>query len=66
MQPDLQTSLPLRLTFDDEDKIRQMAERGGVQINLEARSMLDHGIEIGRGEIWLELTDEQYSLLSRS
>jgi hypothetical protein len=63
LQPDLQTSLPLRLTFDSEDKIRQMAERGGGFTSLETRSMLDHGIEIGRGGVWLELTEEQYQKL---
>ena len=28
--------------------------------NLEAGQMLRHGIEIGRGGVWLNLTDEQY------
>jgi hypothetical protein len=63
MQPDLRTSLWLRLTFDNEDKIRQMAERGGGLPNLESRSMVDHGLEIGRGGVWLELPEDQYQKL---
>lgn len=38
-----------------------MAERGGSCLNVEARQALDHGIETGRGGIWLELTEEQYA-----
>ena len=55
--------LPLKLTFENEDKIRKTVERGGGLSNLEARSMLDHGIEIGRGGVWLEMTEEQYRKL---
>ena len=40
-----------------------MAERGGCHLNLEARQANDHAIEIGRGGIWLELTEEQYEKL---
>ncbi len=65
MQPDLKTSLPTRLTFEREDKIRRLAERGGAFVNLEAKSMLDHGLEIGRGGVWLNLTEEQYQRLLR-
>jgi len=32
-------------------------------MNLEARQSLDQGIEIGRGGIWLELSEEQYNKL---
>jgi hypothetical protein len=40
-----------------------MARRGGATLNLETLSVLDHAIEIGRGVIWLELTEEQYRKL---
>jgi hypothetical protein len=29
-------------------------------MNLEQIQSLDHGIEIGRGGVWLELSEEQY------
>jgi hypothetical protein len=32
-------------------------------MNLESRQSLDHGIEIGRGGVWLELSEEQYQKL---
>jgi hypothetical protein len=34
-------------------------------MNLEGRQALDHGIEKGRGGIWLLLTDEQYGKLKK-
>ena len=40
-------------------KLREIAERGGCNMNLEARQALDHGIEIERGGIWLEPLEEQ-------
>jgi len=32
-------------------------------MSLDVLQALDHGIEIGRGGIWLELSDEQYQKL---
>ena len=58
LEADLKTSLPRKVTLDSPAKLIKMAERGGSRLNLEARQALDHGIEIGRGGIWLELTDE--------
>jgi hypothetical protein len=42
-----------------------MAKRGGDNLNLETRQALDHCIEIGRGGVWLELTEEQYVRLRK-
>jgi hypothetical protein len=64
LEQDLQTPLPLKLQFKSHEKVREMAERGGCTLNLEARQSLDHGIEIGRGGIWLELSEEQYQKLN--
>lgn len=60
---DLKTPLPKKVRFKSEQKIREIAERGGCNLNLETRQSLDHGIEIGRGGIWLELSEEQYQKL---
>ena len=59
----LQTSLPRKFNFKDPEKIVELAERGGAALNLEGRQALDHAFEIGRGGVWLELTDEQYRKL---
>ena len=63
MLPDLKTHLPRKLTFADPQKIVEMAKRGGMDAGLETRAALEHCISIGRGGIWLSLSDEQYSRL---
>jgi hypothetical protein len=65
LEQDLKTPLPKRLRFNNQEKLREIAERGGCNMNLEARQSLDHGIEIGRGAIWLELSEEQYQKLAQ-
>jgi hypothetical protein len=49
--------------FNPKGKVRQIAERGGAAMNLDTLHALDHAIEIGRGGVWLELTEEQYRKL---
>jgi hypothetical protein len=63
LEEDLRTSLPKKLNFKNYDKVREIAERGGCNMILESRQALDHGIEIGRGGVWLELSEEQYQKL---
>jgi hypothetical protein len=63
LESDLRTPLRKTVTFASEDKLIEMAERGKADLNLESRAAIQHGIEIGRGGIWLELSDEQYSRL---
>jgi len=58
MLPDLQTHLPRKLTFSDPQKFVEMAKRGGMDAGLETRAALEHGISIGRGGVWLNLTEE--------
>lgn len=65
LEADCKTSLPLKLNFVSEGKIREMAEHYGTGHVLEDRQGLEHGISIGRGGVWLSLTDEQYSKLKR-
>jgi hypothetical protein len=66
MEEDLKTHLPKRLAFRDPSKIYEIARRAGSFVNLEERQSLDHAIEIGRGGIWLQLTEEQYQKLKRA
>jgi hypothetical protein len=63
LEADLKTALPRRLTMQHPEKIFELAERGGYPMNLEGRQALEHGIEKGRGGIWLLLTEEQYGKL---
>jgi hypothetical protein len=65
LEEDCRTSLPLKLTFEHPDKILEMYERWGANRLLEDRAAVEHGIEIGRGAVWLRLTPEQYAKLKR-
>jgi hypothetical protein len=62
---DLQTPLPRKLHFASSDKLVKLVERGGGLSNLESRQALDQAIEIGRGGIFLNLTEEQYARLKK-
>jgi hypothetical protein len=55
--------LPKRLTFQDSAKIYEVAGRGNARNDKAAREAFDTAIVIGRGGIWLRLTDEQYRTL---
>jgi hypothetical protein len=64
-EADLKTPLPRTFTFADPEKIRELARRGEAWGTSEARQMLDHEIETGRGGCYLRLTPEQYRRLRR-
>jgi hypothetical protein len=63
LEEDLKTSLSKKLAFLSQDMMIELARRGGAVLNLETEQAIRHGIEIGRGGIWLNLTDEQYRKL---
>jgi hypothetical protein len=65
LEADLKTPLARRLTFRDPAKIREMFERFSAERQLEDRSALDYAINMGRGSIWLNLTEEQYQKLKK-
>ncbi len=52
-----------RLTFRDSAKVYETTLRGNARSDKAAREALDLAIEIGRGGIWLRLTNEQYRAL---
>lgn len=66
LEEDLKTPLPRKFTFATEEKVRELAERGGAFQNLESRHALNHGISNGRGGVWLSLDEEQYAKLKKS
>jgi len=65
LEEDLQTPLPRKLRFTSSDKVVELVRRGGGLSNLESRQALDHAIEIGRGGVFLNLTEEQCAKLKR-
>lgn len=65
LEADLRTALHRRLHFSSSDKIIELVERGGGFRDQESRMMLDQGISMGRGGVFLNLTEEQYAKLKR-
>jgi hypothetical protein len=63
LEEDLKTPLPRRLHLTSRQKLLEIAEKGGYVLNLEGRQALQQAIEVGRGGIWLTLTEEQYRKL---
>lgn len=63
LEEDARTPLPRRLNLLSQEKLLEIAERGGAKMDLEARQALRRAIDMGRGGIWLELTEEQYRKL---
>jgi len=63
LEEDLRTPLPRRLHFKDAEKIRTIIDKVGNFANLQDRQALDYGLAIGRGGVWLQLTEEQYRRL---
>ena len=57
------TPIPVRLNVIRQEKLFEIAESGGYRLNLEGRQAMQRAIELGRGGIWLELTEEQYRKL---
>lgn len=63
LESDLKTPLPRKLQFRDAAKVREMYDRFAEDKSLADRASLEHGIEMGRGGIFLRLTSEQYQKL---
>jgi hypothetical protein len=61
LEEDLKTPLPKKFTFADVSKVRELAEKGGGFNVHEARHSFNQGVEVGRGGIYLQLTEEQYA-----
>ncbi len=63
LEEDLKTPLARRLYFKSPEKIRIIVEKVGNFADLQERQALDYGLEMGRGGVWLQLTEEQYRRL---
>lgn len=66
LEPDLKTSAGRTFTYDTADKVTAIFEQSQSRKTTEFRQALDVGIELGRGGIYLELSDEQYQKLRAS
>jgi hypothetical protein len=55
----------IHVTSTDDEKIWQVAKRGGFTLNICGRQELQEQIRKGSGGVWLELTSEQYEKLRR-
>jgi len=65
LEEDLKTPIPVQLNLVRLERLFEIAERGGYRLNLEGRQAMQRAIDMGRGGVWLELTDEQYRRLRR-
>lgn len=65
LEGDLKTPIPVRLNLLRKERLFEIAERGGYQLNLEGRHALERAVETGRGGIWLEPSEEHYQKLKR-
>lgn len=65
MSEDLKTVLPLQLNLKTDEKLFELAEKGGAKLNLEGRQAIEHGMRSGTGGVWLELTKEQFQKLTK-
>ena len=57
--------MPRTLLFQSEEKLTEMAERGGAMKNLANRQGLEHAIRLGRGGLYIELSYLQFTTLQR-
>ena len=65
LEANLKTPLPKRLHVTSPEKVVELVKRGGGLPDQESRLMLNQAIAMGRGGVFLNLTDEQYEKLRR-
>lgn len=64
LEADCKTSLPVKLNFATQEKIFEMARRGGADMTSASRADFENGMKMGRGGVWLNLTPHQYAKLN--
>jgi hypothetical protein len=65
LEEDLKTLLPRKVIFQDAIKVIEMALRGGAGKVLADRQAIEHGVSLGRGSAWLNLTKDQHDKLKK-
>jgi hypothetical protein len=63
LESDLKTPLPRTFTFSTAAKVVELVERAGGFADLSSRQALTHGLDVGRGGVYLTLNDAQYGKL---
>jgi hypothetical protein len=63
LESDLKTPLRRKLTFQCPEKVEELIRRGGGMPDLAAKQAVAHGVDMGRGGVYLNLTEEQYRAL---
>lgn len=63
LEDDRKTPLPLKLLLADDEKIFEVAKRGGFTLNIAGRREIEEALRKREGGVWLELTAEQYQTL---
>jgi hypothetical protein len=63
LEQDLKTALPRKLHFASAEKVIELVERAGGFTDQDTRLMVNQAIEMGRGGLFLRLTEEQYAKL---
>jgi hypothetical protein len=53
------------MNFQDQEKLVELARRGGALSNLEAKQAIERGISNGKGGVFLKLSPAQYAKLER-
>ncbi|NYF53950.1 hypothetical protein HDF12_004349 [Edaphobacter lichenicola] len=51
------------VTFQDDEKLVELAKRGGALPNLESKQMIENAISNGKGGVFLKLSPEQFNKL---
>jgi hypothetical protein len=64
LEQDLKTALPRKLHFASSDKLIELVKRAGGFTDQETWLMVDQDIAMGRGGLFLQLTEEQYAKLT--
>jgi hypothetical protein len=65
LEADAKTPVGHIRTFGTADKIREVIAKTPTKMDLAAHAAVEHGIQGGRGGVWLDLTHEQYQNLKR-
>jgi hypothetical protein len=62
LEGNLRRGLKRTLTFD-EAKVREAAKRGGADATSGGEQLIEEGIAMGRGGVWMNFTNDQYATL---
>ena len=60
LEADCKTSLRRKLVFHEPAKVMELAMRGGADRTSADKQAIEYAFTVGRGSVWLNLTQEQY------